>query len=294
VVPGCVFLNPDSVGMMMFLRESQGTVGQMIRERFSEPFLLNAYSIICMLLGGFRQKVELDLIVRRPYAFGLLRAADLAVRWAPGIRVYAIEFGVAAGAGLMNMAGIATRVAKTTGVEIEVVGFDTGVGLPPPEDYRDHPEYWGAGDYPPIDRDRLSQSLPDHCRLIYGDVAETIGPFMDGMDGVIGFVSIDVDYYSSAKSCLKLFASVDPTRYLPLVPVYFDDVLREFNNSACGERLAIREFNELGDSRLIEPYTGLREERIFKNARYISKMYALHVLDHPLRQVNNSGRLNHV
>ena len=274
--------------MMKSLRESQGTVGQMMRERLSEPFLLNAYSIVLLLLGGFRQKVEFDLIVRRPYAFGLLRAADLAIRWAPGRRLYAIEFGVAAGAGLMNMASLAARVAKTTGVEIEVVGFDTGAGLPPPADYRDHPEYWGEGDYPPIDRDRLSHSLPDHCRLIYGDVAETVDCFIDNMDGVVGFASVDVDYYSSAKSCLQLFSSEDPTKYLPLVPMYFDDVLREFNNDACGERLAIREFNELEDSRIIEPYTGLREERIFKNARYISKMYALHVLDHPQRQPKNT------
>ena len=55
---------------MKSLRESQGTVGQMMRERLSEPFLLNAYSIVLMLLGGFRQRVEFDVIVRRPYAFG--------------------------------------------------------------------------------------------------------------------------------------------------------------------------------------------------------------------------------
>jgi hypothetical protein len=73
----------------------------------------------------------------------------------------------------MNMARIATKVAMTTGAEVEVVGFDTVVGLPPPADYRDHHEYCGAGDYPPIDRDRQSRSPPDHCRLVYGDVAET-------------------------------------------------------------------------------------------------------------------------
>ena len=37
-----------------------------------------------------------------------------------------VEFGVATGAGLMNMASIARRVMEATGVAVKIYGFDTG------------------------------------------------------------------------------------------------------------------------------------------------------------------------
>jgi hypothetical protein len=52
----------------------------------------------------------------------------------------AAEFGVANGAGLLNMCEIAARVTRETGVGFRIVGFDAGTGLPQPIDYRDHPE----------------------------------------------------------------------------------------------------------------------------------------------------------
>ena len=80
--------------------------------------------------GGFRAKVEFDLVSRRPYAFGVLKAADMFRAFQLSGTLYALEFGVASGDGLISMARIAHRVTRVTGVEIKVVGFDTGTGLP--------------------------------------------------------------------------------------------------------------------------------------------------------------------
>ena len=41
----------------------------------------------------------------------------------------------------MNLCRISRKVSAITGIEFEIVGFDSGVGMPPPQDYRDHPTY---------------------------------------------------------------------------------------------------------------------------------------------------------
>jgi hypothetical protein len=42
----------------------------------------------------------------------------------------------------------ASKTTAVTGVKIDVYGFDTGKGLPPPRTYRDHPELYRQGDFP--------------------------------------------------------------------------------------------------------------------------------------------------
>jgi hypothetical protein len=79
--------------------------------------------------GDFRTKGQYGLITRANYAYGMLRAADCAKYF--GYRhVTAIEFGVASGAGLLNMADLSTVIEAETGIGFRVVGFDTGAGLP--------------------------------------------------------------------------------------------------------------------------------------------------------------------
>ena len=110
-------------------------------ERLTEPLHLNAISAGVALAGTFRAKVAWDLVLRQYNAFALLRAADYCQRL--GLRsCTAVEFGVASGAGLINMCEVARRVTDATGVRFEIVGFDSGEGMPPPRDYRDHPEYY--------------------------------------------------------------------------------------------------------------------------------------------------------
>lgn len=233
------------------------------------------------LFGSLRTRIAFDRFERPPYAFGVLKAADEAKRLGVA-RIAAIEFGVASGKGLTSLCRIAEAVTRETGISVDVVGFDTGKGMPPARDYRDHPEYYAIGDFAMPDPERLSASLPAFARLIIGDVNDTAPAFLSGYDGAIGFVAIDVDYFSSATACLAMMNG-PPTKYLPLVPMFFDDVILDNHNPWCGELLAIETFNRLGDLRKIAPFTALTTKRILKSASWIEQMYALHVLDHPSR-----------
>jgi hypothetical protein len=143
-------------------------------------------------LGDLRDRIRFDLEGRAPYAWGVLTAADLA-RFIGLSRITAIEFGVARGDGLIELCRIARLVSAETGVAIDVVGFDTGTGLPTPRDYRDHPEIWGQGGFPMPDADGLRAQLPANARLVLGDIAETIGAFVQGLSTAapIGFCSFD-------------------------------------------------------------------------------------------------------
>ena len=125
-------------------------------------------------------------------------------------------------------------------------------------------------------------------KIYYGEIKETINLLKNDLaDNIkIGFVSIDVDYYSSTKACTKVF-NFDQFFYLPSVIVYFDDVNNPDHNVFCGELLAIDEFNLANKYRKITKMTQLRNYRIFKNAIWLDQMYFLHVLDSSYRDPKN-------
>src|SRR5439155_19039712 len=105
----------------------------------TEPVHLNALSLVVALIGPFRLKVAFDLVLRAHTAYSMLKVADLARSLGIG-RGSAIEFGVAAGAGLLNMCAIGRRVTQGTGVAFNIYGVDTGTGMPPPRNHKAHPE----------------------------------------------------------------------------------------------------------------------------------------------------------
>jgi hypothetical protein len=251
-------------------------------ERLTEPLHLNLLSIPVALFGTFRARVAFDLVVRQQNAYCILASADLAR--SIGIdEVTLIEFGVAGGAGLLNICNIAESVSKHTGVRFRIYGFDTGAGMPPPKSYRDHPELYQQGDFP-MDFAKLRRALPANCQLILGELSESVRPFLASMraDAPLGFCSIDVDYYSSAVDALTVLTGA-PENYLPRVLLYVDDIHEESHNSWCGERLAIREFNQSHAMRKAEAHVFLRTKRLFRNAAWIDHIMTLHVLDHPTR-----------
>jgi hypothetical protein len=93
---------------------------------------------------------------------------------------------------------------------------------------------------------------------------------------------VDVDYYSSAKKALAVLSGV-PELYLPVVPVYLDDIGLDGSNPWTGELLAVEEFNRENRLRKIAPFTELRSRRIFKNSQWIDRMFAAHIHDHAFR-----------
>ncbi len=271
----------------------RGKLHKILVERLTEPLHVNFASLFVAAFGGIRSKINFDLVIRQQYAYPILRAADFASEWGYR-RLTLIEFGVAHGAGLLNICEIARKVTAATGVEFDIYGFDTGAGMPEPIDYRDLPENYQAGDFP-MDERALRARLPANCKLIIGAIGETVPGFLDGLDrnAPIGFVSIDVDYYSSAVDALETFAGA-PDKYMPLVPLYFDDIGDETVNPWVGEAAAINEFNARQQLRKIAPYNMLRQRRICKNAKWIEHMYALHVHDHMLRTPRGRQRAQRV
>jgi hypothetical protein len=257
---------------------------RLLVERLAEPLHMNALSALVSLFGSTRAKIDFDLILRPQHAASILRAADVARGLGlPGLTV--LEFGVASGAGLSNMCQVAGLVSAETGIDIQIAGFDTGSGMPPAVDYRDHPELYREGDYPMVDREALVRSLPANARLLVGNLDETIPAFLETVSEQhpIGFISVDVDYYSSTRQVLQIAAAGKPTKLLPTTFVYLDDVTKPEHNRWCGELLAVDEFNAAHALRKIEPFSSLRSFRIFQRALWLNQMYILHVLDHPVR-----------
>jgi hypothetical protein len=249
-------------------------------ERLTEPIHLNLASLVVAGLGSYRHKVLFDLVLRPQYAYGVLQAADLAAYWKTP-EIACVELGVASGAGLMNMAQLAYRTEQSTGIRIQVHGFDSGVGMPAPKDHRDHPELYGAGDYP-MDQAALVRQLPPNAHLHVGQLNETIPAFLQALRCPIGFAALDVDYYSSSKEALTVFDG-RPQHYLPQTLLYVDDIEHLSHHPGGGELLAIGEFNTEHLHRKISPYVFLRSERVMKNAAWIDHMFVLQVLDHVAR-----------
>jgi hypothetical protein len=259
-------------------------------ERLTEPLHLNFIAFFVLLLGTWRQKVAFDLILRQHNAFAILHAAEQCL--VQGVRKMVIcEFGVASGGGLMNMAKIASKVTAITGVEIKVVGFDSGRGLPnPPVDYRDHPEHYAQGNYQ-MDVDALRANLPQNAELLLGEIFQTYQGFLEkiAQEGyVIGYAVMDVDYYTSCRDALAVFAG-NPDLYLPLVLLYLDDIGDITHHPSAGELLAVAEFNQTQPLRKIYVDPFLENRRIFRRANWINHMRKLHVLDHKPYKIPNKN-----
>ncbi len=273
------------------IREHPAARERILRERLTEPLHLNLASLCVAGFGTFRAKVACDLIYRPHYAYGLLSAADQALE--SGVKEFtAVEFGVAAGEGLLNLCELSRRIQRATGVRIKVVGFDSGAGMPVAQDYRDHPEEFQSGDFP-MDHEKLISRLPDNCELILGPVRETVPAFVQESmtsDTPLGFASFDLDYYTSTKEAFSLLTSSDAAKYLFLPILYFDDIVLPNYNNWAGELLAINEFNAEHEYRKIEQYRFLRSRRIFRNARWLDQIFLLHVFDHPRMKMSHTMR----
>jgi len=234
--------------------------------------------------GSLDTRVRYGLFNRPHYAYGVYAAASLARRLdLKAISV--VEFGVAGGRGLLALEEISGIVAKQLGIQIHVVGFDSGQGMPPPADYRDLPHVWGTGDYR-MDVPKLRSILSPSTDLILGPIEETVLTWVP--KAAIGFVSFDLDYYSSTKSAFQLFQGESASTCLPRVHCYFDDVWwpeHAGHNDYIGELCAIREFNQEQKDKKICPIHMFRYFRIQREA-WNELMYMYHDFKHPLYSRN--------
>jgi len=191
-----------------------------------------------------------------------------------------IEFGVAGGNGLVAMQNEAEAVERETGVQIKVFGFDNGPGGLPEfiGDHRDHPDAWNPGDYP-MDEAKLRARLAPRTTLILGNVRDTVPAFVrDGNAPPAGFISIDVDLYSSTMQALQILTL--PGRKLLLRTfIYFDDVELPISHRFAGELLAIDEFNNANSTIKIDQLRGFNINRPFPEKSYLRMMYVAHDLE---------------
>lgn len=221
--------------------------------------------------------------IRPQYAWGTVMAAAQA-RALQKTDCSLIEFGVAGGNGLLALQTIAAEVSSFIGVRLHVFGFDTGTGLPDIQDIRDMPQVWKRGDYR-MDSEILKKRLAERTKLIIGNVNETVDDFLKQPHAPVGFVSFDMDLYTSTRDALALFRGPAAlANCLPRVVCYFDDIMGVTMAAITGERLAIREYNEAHRYfRCISPVYGLRYDLGWPHNRSLwpDMMYWTHFLDAP-------------
>jgi hypothetical protein len=240
----------------------------------------NSYKWLC---ATFLQLMRDPSCARRPaYIWGVLQGVALA-KVLDIERVSVMEFGVAGGAGLLALEYIAEKIEGLpgVGVGVDVYGFDTGKGLPKPEDYRDCPNLWADGFYA-MDKAQLEARLR-RARLHLGLVGETVPAFLQTSFSPVAFISFDVDLYTSTRDALKLLEARHEA-LLPRIYCYFDDIVGFSFSEYNGERLAIAEFNAAHAGRKVSPLYGLKHfvPATHANSMWVDVFYLAHIFDHPL------------
>jgi hypothetical protein len=235
--------------------------------------------------ASFDFAAHFDAIPYTQYAVGM----QTAVRYAQlfGANGFtAIEFGVAGGNGLLAMARHAEALTRKTGIKIEVVGFDAGAGLPATRGWQDAPWVWRQGDYP-LDATKLERRLEGKARFLIGLIEETFPRWLTERrnDLPMGFISIDIDYYSSSRAILDILSTCSAEALLPITEVYLDDILCFGVPRCAGELAAVREFNEAQMMRQFDREDWIAEWRPFCEKLWLKRLYSLYAFDHPRMHV---------
>lgn len=187
-----------------------------------------------------------------------------------------VELGVANGHGIEALIKFKDLVKQHLDLSLNIVGFDTGYGLPEILDYRDHPEIYNVGQYAVADRADLESRFGNQATIVWGDVCMTMPDFVWHFSEAapLAFVSLDLDLYSSTNATWPLF-EMSASHYLPAVSIHADDVNVHLTfNPWCGESLSLDEFNAGHVFRKFEQ----------KHACWnVQNFYVFHVLDHPIR-----------
>ncbi|MEF8761180.1 MAG: hypothetical protein V5B36_16100 [Candidatus Accumulibacter sp. UW25] len=197
-------------------------------------------------------------------------------------KVTVIEFGVAGGNGLVAMESHAAAIEEELGIVIDVVGFDTGIGMPPCVDEKDMPHLFVEGNYA-MNEEKL-RSVLSRAKLVLGNAVEMFPRFLDELQAPIAAISFDLDHYHSTLSILNELAARRNIGVLsiPRLMTYFDNSvgnhLKAYNEYA-GELRAINDFNAAHQNKKI---TMCRDFLRFRyNREWYHQIYFMHFFDHP-------------
>lgn len=255
------------------------------------PFRLLARSIVRHFSRDLEARANWNADPYPSYRLGVFHAAQLA-KSAGCSTISVAEFGVASGRGLLTLQRYARETEAALGVGIKVFGFDAESGLPGgTNDYRDHPDFWRRGDFK-MDFSALEPNIErSRTRLILGGVSKTVPALLDAGDfAPFGFISFDLDLYSSTRDALEILRS-PKRKMLRQTVLYFDDIEFIVNHRWAGEPLAIEEFNGSTADVKIDRWYALKAEKPFPETPYYDKMMVAHdlsaisavVLDRPDR-----------
>ena len=90
------------------------------------------------------------------------------------------------------------------------------------------------GDFP-CEVEQLQRSIPPSTELVLGRIEETFPRWLSGGSPLpIGFVSVDVDYFSSTQAIPKIFESSEVRSFHPFISFYFDDMLQYLTRRSNG------------------------------------------------------------
>lgn len=237
-------------------------------------------------------RYSFGLVERPMYAYGVRKAVELA-RSLGHSGVTVVEFGVGEGGGLEALSRHARRYSRSSGIDVHVFGFDSGHGLPESTDYRDVPYMWVRGQYQLGGGESLAR-LAGSAQLVLGDVSGTVPEFLlthaDHLaKNPLGFVSFDLDYYSSTTSALALFRDAHDDHLLPRVTSYFDDTLSIVEET--GELAAIADFNRAAKKGTVGKVNALRAHLPF-NPVWADQIFEYHRFEHPDYSRHESARNN--
>ena len=236
---------------------------------------------------SYKFRLEIDAFRYPAYSYGMYCAA-LQAKALNLNAISVVEFGVAAGHGLIEIETYAEQIFNEIGVDIKIYGFDSGIGLPASTNYKDQIYFWGQGDFKQ-DKKFLNAKL-SKSEIIYGEVSETTNKFFQ-KDSIppIGFIAFDLDYFTSTEAALKILNKEDKY-FLPRVECFFDDVGSTELLCACQETgvlKAISEYNETSDNQILRKmglkasrrYSAFWNEGAYVQHRFKHKNYNSRVTD---------------
>ena len=231
-------------------------------------------------IGSYVTRLRAGAVSRPAYAWCMYYAAEEARRLGHKAMTV-IELGVAGGDGLVSLCRHRRDIQKLFGLEIVVVGFDTGTGLPVSEDSRDLLYCWPARSFE-MDRDALEKRLDGQAQLVLGDLARTAAQWSPDPEAPLGAVMFDLDFYTST---MAAFALLTNQHVLPRVWCYFDDVSGGPDNAytdRIGVREAIREFNlDPERANLNDHLSAAYTFRGLAHEEWHDLIYLYHRLNHP-------------
>ena len=161
-------------------------------------------------------------------------------------KIDVIELGVAGGNGIKSLLNYKKKIENILNIKINIIGFDSGSGLPTVNNKKDLPFFWKEGDYTNRNLNEL-EKINDNLRIYEGNISSTITDYISHNSNKIGLILFDLDLYTSTKIFLDNITKLSENNLLlPRVFCYFDDLfIADYHlDDTNGEPFAIKEFND--------------------------------------------------